>query len=119
MFFSSGDGYAGELLELQQGSQGPFQGSKGKVRFLSRCHSDKGPHLAWREESPAFSQVVAGNLGFLSSYDGDLRDPLVFPQESQFSMRVARGLSEFFSSWCQGIGPHAELGRNLRVPLQC
>ena len=30
-----------------------------------------------REESPAFSLFVAGNLGFLSSYDGDLRDPLV------------------------------------------
>ena len=25
------------------------------------------------------SSVVAGKLGFLSSYDGDLRDPLVWP----------------------------------------
>ena len=39
-----------------------------------------------------FSQVVTGNWGFLSSYDGDLREPLVLPQESPLSMR-ARGVS--------------------------
>ena len=37
------------------------------------------PHLALRGESPGFSRVTAGNMGFLSSYDGDLRDPLVLP----------------------------------------
>ena len=34
----------------------------------------------------------------LSSYDGDLRDPLVWPQERPVSMQVARGLSGFLSS---------------------
>ena len=62
------------------------------VGFLSRRHSGKGPNLTLRGESPGFSQILAGNLGFLSSYDGDLRDPLVWPQESPVSMRVARGL---------------------------
>ena len=28
-FLSSGDGYVGELLELQQGCEGPFVSSKG------------------------------------------------------------------------------------------
>ena len=28
-FFSSGDGYVGELLELQQGCEGPFGSSRG------------------------------------------------------------------------------------------
>ena len=28
---SSGDGYVGELLELQQGCEGPFRSSRGKV----------------------------------------------------------------------------------------
>ena len=28
-FLSSGDGYVGELLELQQGCEGPFGGSRG------------------------------------------------------------------------------------------
>ena len=45
----------------------------------------------------------------LSSCDGDLRDPLVFPQESQVSIRVARGLLGFLSSRCRGIGPHLQL----------
>ena len=36
---------------------------------------------------PGFSRVGQG----LSSYDGDLRDPLWWPQERSFPMRVARG----------------------------
>ena len=109
VFLSSGDGYVGELLELHQGCQGPFRGSRGKVGFLSRSCSRKGPHLALREESPLLSRVVVGKLGFLSSYDGDLRDPLMLPQESQVSMRIARGLSGFLCSQCRGRVPHLEL----------
>ena len=61
VFLSSGDGYVGELLELRQGFQGPFRGSRGKVGFLSKLDSRKGPHLALRGESPGFSRVAAGN----------------------------------------------------------
>ena len=109
MFYSSGDGYVGELLELHQGCQGPFRGSRGKVGFLSRHYSGKGPHHVLRGRSPVFSQVVAGNLRFLSSCDGDLKDLLMLPQESQVSLRVARGFSRFPSSRCRGLGPHLEL----------
>ena len=56
-----------------------------------------------------FFQVAAGNLGFLSCYDGELEDPLMLPQESQFSMRIARGFSGLLSSWYWGRGPHLEL----------
>ena len=77
VFFPSGDGYLGELLELHQGCQGPFQAARGKVGFLSRHCSGKGPHLALRGESPVFSRVAAGNFSFLSSYNGDLRDRLM------------------------------------------
>ena len=62
-----------------------------------------------RGESPSFPRVAAGNLGLLPSYDGDLRDPLVLPQESQVSMRIARGISGFLSSWCRGLWPHLKL----------
>ena len=31
VFLSSGDGYVGDLLELQQECEGPFQSSRGKV----------------------------------------------------------------------------------------
>ena len=67
MFLSSGDRYVGELLEMHQACQGPFRGSRGKVRFLSRRCSRKGPHLSLKGESPGFSRVAAGNMGFLSS----------------------------------------------------
>ena len=33
-FLSSGDGYVGELLELQQGCEGPFESSRGSVNIL-------------------------------------------------------------------------------------
>ena len=109
VFLLSGDAYVGDLLKLPQGCQGPFRGSRGKVGFLSRCCSRKGPHLALRGEFPGFSRVGAGNLRFLLSYDRDLRDLLVLPQESPVSMRVARGLPGFPSSQCRGGGPHLEL----------
>ena len=86
MFLSIRDVYVGELLELPQGCQGPFRGSRGKMGFLSSCCSRKGPHLTLRGESLGFSRVVAVNLEFLSSYDGDLRDLLEGLQESPVSM---------------------------------
>ena len=115
VFLSSEDGHVRELLELHQGYQGPFRGSRGKVRFLSRCRSGKGPHLTLRGEFPVFSQVAAEILGFLQSYDWALRDLIVWLQESPVSMRVARGLSGFLSSWCCGLGPHLALGLEPQV----
>ena len=109
VFLSSRDAYVRELLELHQKCQGHFRGSRGKVGFLSRRHSRKVPHQALMGESPDFSLVAAGNLGFLSSYDGNLRDPLVWPQENPVSMLVVRGFSAIVSRWCRVLGPHLEL----------
>ena len=50
----------------------------------------KGALSRMEGESPGFSRVSAGNLRFLLSYNGDMRDLLVLPQESQASMRVER-----------------------------
>ena len=97
MFFSSEDGYVGELLEFPKGCQVPFPGSRGKVGFLSRPCSGEGPHLALRGESLGVSRVVIGNLGFLSSCNGDLKPT-----------RVASEKSSLHSS-CEGP---------LRIPLQ-
>ena len=48
----------------------------------------------------------------LSTYDGDLRDPLWWPQEITVPMRVARwplgGLSGFLSRRCWGLTPWVE-----------
>ena len=109
VFLSSGDGYLGEIGELQKRCQEPFCISRGNVRYLSRHCSGKGPHFALKGESRGFSRVAAGRLGFLSSCNRDLRGPLVLPQESQVSMQVARGLSGFLLSWFRGLGPHLVL----------
>ena len=73
--------------------------------FLSERCSGKGPELALRGESPGFSLVV---VGFLSCYDGDLRDQLVEPQGGPISTRVARGPSGYLCSQCWVRGPHLE-----------
>ena len=98
MFLSSADSYVGELLEWPQGFQGSSRGSRGKLGFLSRRCSGKGPHLALRGEYPGFSRLVAAKLGSLMSYNRNLRDPLV----------GASGTSSLHAS---GEGP-------LRIPLQ-
>ena len=61
-FLSSGDGYVGELLELQQGCEGPVGSYRGYVCLASRRLSGNGPHLAWRGEPPGLSRVAAGAL---------------------------------------------------------
>ena len=65
-FLSNGAGYVGELLELQQGCEEPFESSLGYVDFLE------------------LRQV-------LSTYDRDIRDPLSCHQERTVPMRVTRG----------------------------
>ena len=44
-------------------------------------------------------------MGFLLSYNGELREPLVCPQGSLVSIRVARGSTALLSSHGRGIGP--------------
>lgn len=45
-------------------------------------------------ESRGFSRVVAGSLGFLSSYDREVRKPVVLLQEIQSPFGVARGVRD-------------------------
>ena len=44
----------------------------------------------------------------LSTYDGDLRDPLWWPQESQSPCELLGGLWGFISRQCQGLRPCVE-----------
>ena len=44
----------------------------------------------------------------LSTYDGDLRDPLWWPQERPVPMRIARVLSGFLSRRLRGLRPCVE-----------
>ena len=68
-------------------------------------------------ESCGFSQAAARRVGFLSSYDGELREPLVWPQASSVSILVARGSAALLSSHGRGIGPQDSLKGNLEVFL--
>ena len=46
----------------------------------------------------------------LSTYDGDLRDPLWWPQEMPVPMRVPRGPLGILSRRCRGLRPCVESG---------
>ena len=90
---------------MPQECQGPFQGSGGKAGCPSRHHSGKGPQLVWRGESPGFSRVA---VGFHSSYDGNLRDPLIRPQGRQ-SPDESRGFPRDPSKSLPGMRSSLEL----------
>ena len=51
----------------------------------------------------------------LWTYDGDLRDPLWWPQERPVHMRVPRDLSGFLSRRCRGLSPCVESGPEPEV----
>ena len=78
---------SGNFLSCIMGVKDTFEASRGKVEFLSRC-SGKGPILAFSGESPGFSRVVAGNLGFLSSYNRDIWDHLYCLRKVQFPCKL-------------------------------
>ena len=55
----------------------------------------------------------------LSTYDGDLRDPLWWPQERPVPMRVLGGLSGFLSLRCQGLRSCVESVPEPEDSYQC
>ena len=52
---------------------------------------------------------------FLSSYDGDLRHPLIWPQERPVFMQIARSLSGFLSRRSWVLSPHLELRTDPKI----
>ena len=69
-------------------------------------HHDRG--VSW-----VFSSCGA-SVGFLTRYDGELREPLMWCRGSQIFMRVARGSASFFSSHGRGIGIQDALKEDFR-----
>ena len=55
----------------------------------------------------------------LSTYDGDLSDPLGSLRKVQSPFELLGGLSGFLSRPSWGLRPCVESGRNLRILLQC
>ena len=86
-FLSSGDRFFEELLELQQGCEGPLEVPE------VRCEKPRDASAEMGLISPGGENLLDFlELGqVISSYNGDLRDPLWWPQERPVPMRVARG----------------------------
>ena len=59
-----------------------------------------------------------GNLGFLSSCDGDLSEPNVLPDGSQVSFQVGKGSAGLLSSHYRRIDLHLALRGESRVVSQ-
>ena len=66
-------------------------------------------------ESRGFPRAVARRVVFLSSYDGELREHLVWPQGSPVSIRVARGSVELLFGHGRGIRRQDSLKNESRV----
>ena len=60
-------------------------------------------------ESHGFSQAVARTVGLLLTYNGEIREPLVWPQGSPVSIQVVKGSTKLLSSHGRGIGPQDAL----------
>ena len=86
-FLSSGDGYVGELLELQQGCEGPFGSSSIRCDLPRFASAEMGLISPLGENLLNFLELRL----VLSNNDGDLRDTLWFPQERLVPLRAAPG----------------------------
>ena len=71
-FLSSGDGYVGELLELQQGCDGPLEVPHVRCDKPRYASGEMGLISPGGENLLDFLEL----LQLLSTYDGNLRDPL-------------------------------------------
>ena len=69
-------------------------------------------------ESRGFSRVVAGSLGFVSIYDGELREPPMLPKRSPVSIRVAMGSVDGFRVTAGQSGINSRRRVNLKVFLK-
>ena len=83
----------------------PFEVQEGRCDIPRHATVEKGLIAPGGENLLDFLELS----WFLSNYDGDIRDLLVWNQERPVSMRVARGLSKFLSSLWRGLGPHLDL----------
>ena len=94
-----------EPPEWLQGSQASSSVWREDSGLLSRPCRKRRPSFC--DDGGVFCVFPScgASVGFLMRYDEDLREPLVWSQGSQVSMRVARGSASLLSSHGRGIGP--------------
>ena len=71
-FLSSGDGYFGELLELHQGCEGPLGSPEVRCDYPRDASAEMGLISPGGENLLDFLELWQ----VLSTYDGDLKEPL-------------------------------------------
>ena len=69
-------------------------------------------------KSHGFSRVALGTWGFLSTYNEDVLETLVFSQRRQDSSLVSMDTSRFSSNHGRSLGTPLELRRETQVPFQ-
>ena len=102
---SSCDGYLLGPTEWPKGSQASCGVWRGDSGLLSRpCRKRRPSSLHEGGVSWVFSSWGA-SVGFLTRYDGELREPLMRRQGSQVSICMGRGNASLLSShgWGRGI----------------
>ena len=111
---SSRDRYLLEPTEWPKGSPASSSVWIEDPRLLSRpCRKRRSSSRDDGGVSWVFWSWGA-SVGFLTRYDGELREPLVWRQGSQVSMRVARGNASLLLSHGRGIGIQDALKEDFR-----
>ena len=107
-FLSSGDGYIGDFLSCIKGVKDPLEVPDVRCDLPREASAEMGLISPGGENLLDFLELRQ----VLSTYDGDLRDPLLWPQKWPVPMRVARGplggLSGFLSLRCWCLRPCVE-----------
>ena len=86
-FLSSGDGCVGYFLSCSKGVKDPLEFPEVRCDLPRDASAQMGLISPGGDNLLDFLELRQG----LSTYDGDLRDPLWWPQERTVPMRVARG----------------------------
>ena len=109
---------SGNFLSCSKGVKDPLEVPEFKCDYPLVASAEMGLISPGGENLLDFLELRQ----VLLTYDGDLRDPLWWPQERPVPLRVARGplggLSGFLSSRDRGLRPCVESVPDLRFPLQ-
>ena len=104
ILLSSRDGYLLEPTKWPKGSQASCGVWREDSGLLSRpCRKRRPSSCDDGGVSWVFSSCGV-SVGFLTRYDGELREPLLWRQGSQVSMCVAEGCASLLSSHGSRIG---------------
>ena len=95
---------SGNFLSCGKGVKDPIEFRREGMISLETPQRKRASCLLEGRTSWIFS--IGGRL--LSRYDGDVRDPIMWPQERPVSMPVVRVLSGSLSSQCRILRPRLE-----------